>query len=340
MSSEETPLKVLVTGGTGFVGRHLVAALDRTLAEGSEIVAGTSRPDMGRPDGDPAGAAIPSGRIPVRLTAMDVTDAAQVSAVVRAEQPTHLVHLAAIAAVTAATRDPRFAWSVNLGGTLNVALAVADECPSCRILFSGSSEIYGASFKAGVPLDEGALLQPANPYAASKAAADLMLGQMALQGVAVTRVRPFNHTGPGQGEQFAIPSFAAQIARIELGLQEPVIRVGWLDAVRDFLDVGDVVDGYVRIIRSADRLPPGCIINLASGTGRRIGDLLDRLVSMSTVPIELVQDPARFRASDTPSVVGDSSRARELLGWEPKRDMDDTLRSVLDYWRAHLGRKD
>ena len=98
------------------------------------------------------------------------------------------------------------------------ALAVADECPSCRILFSSSSEIYGASFKAGVPLDEGALLQPANPYAASKAAADLMLGQMALQGVAVTRVRPFNHTGPGQGEQFAIPSFAAQIARIELAL--------------------------------------------------------------------------------------------------------------------------
>lgn len=335
MSLEETPLKVLVTGGTGFVGRHLIAALDKALAEGSEVVAGTSRPGSG-----PAGAAIPSGRIPVRLTGMDVTDAAQVSAVVRAEQPTHLVHLAAIAAVTAATRDPRFAWGVNLDGTLNVALAVAEECPSCQILFSSSSEVYGASFKAGVPLDEGALLQPANPYAASKAAADLMLGQMALQGIAVTRVRPFNHTGPGQGEQFAIPSFAAQIARIELGLQEPVIRVGWLDAVRDFLDVGDVVDAYVRVIRSADRLPPGCIINLASGTGRRIGDLLDRLLSMSKVPIELVQDPGRLRASDTPSVVGDSGRARELLGWEPKRDMDDTLRSVLDYWRIRSARKD
>ncbi|WP_158043801.1 GDP-mannose 4,6-dehydratase [Skermanella pratensis] len=334
MSSEALPLKVLVTGGTGFVGRHLVLALEKALPEGSEVVVGSSRPDF-----CPTGETGWSGRIPVRPVALDVTDVSQVNAVIRAEQPTHLVHLAAIAAVTAASRDPRFAWGVNLNGTLNVALAVAGECPSCRILFSSSSEVYGASFKAGVPLDEGALLQPANPYAASKAAADLMLGQMALQGIAVTRARPFNHTGPGQDEQFAIPSFAAQIARIELGLQEPVIRVGWLDSIRDFLDVGDVVAAYVRIILTADQLPPGCIINLASGTGRRIGDLLDRLLSMSGTRIELVKDPARFRASDTPSVVGDSSRARLLLGWKPERDMDDTLRSVLDYWRTRLARR-
>ena len=114
---------------------------------------------------------------------------------------------------------------------------MADECPGCRIVFSSSSEVYGASFKAGVPLDELAALQPANPYASSKAAADLMLGQMALQGLKVARLRPFNHTGPGQTEHFAIPSFAAQIARIERGLQEPVMRVGSLDSMRDFLDV-------------------------------------------------------------------------------------------------------
>jgi GDP-4-dehydro-6-deoxy-D-mannose reductase len=164
VSLEDLPLKVLVTGGTGFVGGHLITALDKVLAEGSEILVGTSLRE-----GVQAGDSNPPGRIPVRVVELDVTDPVQVSTVLRAEQPTHLVHLAAVAAVTAASRDPRLAWNVNLNGTLNIALAVADECPGCRILFSSSAEVYGASFKAGVPLDELALLQPVNPYAASKA---------------------------------------------------------------------------------------------------------------------------------------------------------------------------
>jgi GDP-4-dehydro-6-deoxy-D-mannose reductase len=331
VSLEDLPLKVLVTGGTGFVGRHLIAALDKVLADGSEIVVGTSRHE-----GAQAGGSNLPARIPVRVVKLDVTDPAQVSTVLRAEQPAHLVHLAAVAAVTAASRDPRLAWNVNLSGTLNIALAVADECPGCRILFSSSSEVYGAGFKAGIPLDESALLQPTNPYAASKAAADLMLGQMALQGLIVARIRPFNHIGAGQNEQFAIPSFAAQIARIERGLQEPVIRVGWLDSIRDFLDVDDVVDAYVRTIQLADTLPAGCIMNLSSGVGRRIGAMLDSLISLSDARIEVVPDPVRFRPTDTPSVVGDSSLARKLLGWKPQREIDETLLSVLNYWRARL----
>jgi GDP-4-dehydro-6-deoxy-D-mannose reductase len=328
---EDLPLKVLVTGGTGFVGGHLIVALDKVLADGSEIVVGTSRHE-----GPQAGGSNPLARTPVRVVELDVTDPAQVSTVLRAEQPTHLVHLAAVAAVTAASRDPRLAWNVNLNGTLNVALAVADECPGCRILFSSSAEVYGTSFRAGIPLNESALLQPANPYASSKAAADLMLGQMALQGITIARLRPFNHTGAGQNEQFAIPSFAAQIARIERGLQEPVIRVGWLDSIRDFLDVGDVADAYVRTIQLADTLPSGCIMNLSSGVGRRIGAMLDSLISLSDTRIEVVPDPARFRPTDTPSVVGDSRLARKLLGWKPERDIDETLLSVLNYWRARL----
>jgi GDP-4-dehydro-6-deoxy-D-mannose reductase len=331
VSLEDLPLKVLVTGGTGFVGRHLIAALDKVLAPGSEILIGTSRGESSQADGQNLPA-----RTPVRLVEIDVTDPAQVNAVLRAEQPTHLVHLAAIAAVSVANRDPRRAWNVNFNGTLNIALAVTEECPGCRILFSSSSEVYGAGFKAGEPLDESALLQPANPYAASKAAADLMLGQMALQGLTVARVRPFNHTGPGQNQQFAIPSFAAQIARIELGLQDPVISVGWLDSVRDFLDVNDVADAYIRMILMADTLPPGCVMNLASGIGRRIGDLLDKLLAMSDARIDVVPNPAWFRPSDTPTVVGNSNRARKLLGWKPQRDIDQTLYSVLSYWRNEL----
>jgi GDP-4-dehydro-6-deoxy-D-mannose reductase len=323
---------VLVTGAGGFVGRHLLTALDETLAPGSEIIAGYSTrmgnvPEMG------SGA---DARIPMRGVEMDITDRAQVNSVLKAEQPTHVVHLAAIAAVTAATRDPRLTWNINLNGTLNIALAVLEECPGCRIVFSSSSEVYGASFKAGVPLNESSELQPVNPYASSKAAADLMLGQMALQGLKVVRLRPFNHTGPGQTEHFAIPSFAAQIARIERGLQEPSMRVGSLESMRDFLDVQDVVDAYVSAVLLADELPVGCVMNLASGKPRRIGDMLDTLLAMSDVRIEVAPDPARFRPSDTPLVVGDSSRAYALLGWQPQRDMDYTLASVLGYWRARI----
>jgi GDP-4-dehydro-6-deoxy-D-mannose reductase len=329
---KDMPLRVLVTGAGGFVGRHLITALDEVLAPGSEIVAGSSREKDGAPEIGGGGQA----RIPLRVVEMDITDASQVNSVIKAEQPTHIVHLAAVAAVTAANRDPRLSWNVNLNGTLNVALAVANECPGCRIVFSSSAEVYGASFKAGVPLDESAALQPVNPYASSKAAADMMLGQMALQGLKVVRLRPFNHIGPGQTEHFAIPSFAAQIARIERGLQEPVMRVGSLDSMRDFLDVRDIIDAYVRSVFLADELPVGCVMNLASGRARRIGDMLDALLAMSDVRIEVMPDPARFRPSDTPLVVGDSSRARALLNWRPERDVDYTLASVLGYWRARV----
>jgi GDP-4-dehydro-6-deoxy-D-mannose reductase len=329
---KDMPLKVLVTGAGGFVGHHLIAALDKVLAPGSEIVAGYSKATASAPvQGEGV-----ATRIGVRAVGLDVTDDVQVSGVLRAERPTHVVHLAAIAAVTAATRDPRMTWNVNLNGTLNIALAVRAECPECRIVFSGSSEIYGASFKAGLPLDESSELQPVNPYASSKAAADLMLGQMARQGLKAIRLRPFNHTGPGQSEDFAIPSFAAQIARIERGLSEPAIRVGSLDAMRDFLDVHDVVDAYVAAVLRADDLPVGCVMNLASGKPRRIGDMLDSLLAMSDTRIEVTPDPARFRPSDTPLVVGDSRRAHALLGWQPRRDIEDTLRSVLDYWRTRV----
>jgi GDP-4-dehydro-6-deoxy-D-mannose reductase len=313
--------RILITGGNGFVGRHLVAAL-AAHERNCDIIVGTI-------DGH-----APSGDDRIRSLTLDITNAGQVRSVIEAIRPTHLVHLAAMAAVSSALRDIRPTWTVNLNGTLNVVLAITEMSPDCRLLYCSSAEVYGASFRTGRPLDESAPLDPVNPYGASKAAADLMIRQMAKQGLRAVRVRPFNHTGPGQSIDFVVPAFAAQIARIERGEQPPVISVGNLASRRDFLDVGDVVDAYCRIITRFDDLPAGCVMNLASGHAISTADILDKLVSLSPTKIEIVQDATRMRPSDTPVVVGDAGLARRLLGWEPKVDFSSTLAGVLDYYRG------
>lgn len=316
------PLRVLVTGSDGFVGRHLVAALT-TLRPPHTIVAGSSGKNGEKPDG-------------ASLVQLDVTNVGQVREVITREQPTHLIHLAAITAVPAAQDNIRRAWDVNLGGTLNIALALMDVAPACRLLHCSSAEVYGDSFRAGVPLDETARLEPLNTYGATKAAADIMIGQMARRGLRAIRLRPFNHTGPGQSENFVIASFAAQIARIEQGLQPPVLKVGNLGSRRDFLDVRDVVDLYVRAIMRFDEIPSGSAINVASGQSYAIGDILTMLLSLSSHSIDVTQDPARARSAETDTFVsvGESALARSVLGWQPRFALRDTLQSVLDHFRG------
>jgi GDP-4-dehydro-6-deoxy-D-mannose reductase len=314
------PIRVFVTGGDGFVGRHLVRALAAALPAGHEIIVGERSMTS-----DPPGA---------RGIVLDVTDADQVCAVLAAERPTHVFHLAATAAVQAASRDLRGTWAVNFGGTLNVAFGIAETVPECRLLYCSSAQVYGASFRTGRAVDESAALDPVDPYGASKAAADIMVGDMARQGLRAIRLRPFNHTGAGQGAGFVVPDFAMQIVRIERGEQPPVINVGNLESRRDLLDVHDVVDAYVRAVLHFDRLPPGCAINLASGKVLSVGEILEVLLALSRAKIEVRQDPARMRPSDIPIIVGDAGLAHRLLGWSPHRDLRVTLAAVLDHYRA------
>lgn len=324
MSSSASSFRVLVTGGNGFVGRHLVAAL---IADGHEVfVAGLNERLVGKEEAD------------ARQITLDVTNAAQVCSVVAATRPTHLFHLAALAAVSTAQEQVRKIWEVNFGGTLNIALAVSEIAPACRVIHCSSAEIYGDSFRAGLPLDENARLDPVNTYGGSKAAADLLIGQMAKKGLRAIRLRPFNHTGPGQSESFAVPAFAAQIARIERGGQEPVLKVGLLTSQRDFLDVRDVVEGYRRVLLRFDELPPGCAINFATGTSIPIADVLNKLLSLSSKRITILEDPQRVRPIDMPVVVGDASLARRLLGWHPTMALQTTLVSVLDDWRMRFSK--
>ena len=227
-------------------------------------------------------------------------------------------------------------FAVNLGGTLNLARAILDLAPSCRLIHIGSAECYGASFRPSAALDESAALAPLNLYAASKAAADLTLGALAAErGLRVLRFRPFNHTGPGQGDDFVVPAFAGQIARIERCAQEPVIETGDLGAWRDFLDVRDVVRAYVLALEHFDTLPRGAVFNLASGTPRRISGILEALIAVSGREIAVRIDPARLRPVDVPYACGNAAAAA-ALGWSPEISFDATLGAVLDHARRRV----
>ena len=298
------PRRILMTGASGFVGRHLVRAL-KTSFPGAEIL----------------------------TEHFDVTDRNAVIRAVRDARPDACIHLAGIASVVIANHEPDEAWRVNLHGALHVAEALLAAAPSCQLVFASSAEIYGASFRVGSPLDESALLAPMNAYAASKAAADLALGAMADKGLRAVRLRLFNHTGPGQSETFVAPAFARQIALIEAGRQPPVLRAGALDRLRDFVDVRDVCQAYVACLRDATRLAPGTIVNIASGVPRRIGDILDALLDMTGLRVEIVTDNALQRPSEIVSASGNAARACQLLGWKPTVPWTQTLADVLSDWR-------
>lgn len=317
------PGRVIVTGAEGFVGGWLLRCLRQRVPAGWELF-GLVRHEAG------------AGQDGIERIAVDISDREAVNDVVARIRPTCVVHLAAVAAVAEAQRDPAHTWAVNLGGTLNLGDALLRHAGGARFVHVGTSEAYGGTFNgwAGKPLDETALLDPTSSYASSKAAADLLVGQMARDGLRAIRFRPFSHTGPGQSEQFVVPAFAGQIARIERGLQDPVLQVGNLDAERDFLDVRDVVDAYVRAVLMPGDLEPGLIVNLASGEPRAIRGILDELLARARVPISVQLDPSRLRPNDTPRAIGNAQRARAVLGWEPATPWGTTLDDVLEGFRA------
>jgi len=302
-----TGRRILVTGLSGFAGGHLGPAVAALM---------------------PDAVLLPLG--------CDITDADAVRDAVAGLCPDLCLHLAAIAAIPVARAEPDRAWSVNLHGTLNLARALRDLCPATPLLFASSADAYGASFRSGHALDEDALLAPMNTYGATKAAADLALGAMAAEGLHAIRLRPFNHAGPRQTADFAIPAFARQIALIRAGRQEPVLRTGNLDAFRDFLDVRDVCRAYALCLKHADRIPPGTVLNIASGTARRIGDVLHALLAVAEMSVAIESDAARARPTDIPLAIGDATRLRDMLGWSPEVAWEHTLRDVLDDWTLRV----
>jgi nucleoside-diphosphate-sugar epimerase len=299
--------RILVTGSTGFVGRHLLPVLADFFPDARIVPA-----------------------------AVDIRDGEAVAAAVQACRPDACVHLAAMSGVPAAQADPAAAWHVNLHGTLCLARALLADAPGCTLVFVSTADAYGATFRDGQPAREAAALAPMNTYAATKAAADLALGAMVGEGLRVIRMRPFNHTGPGQSSAFVVASFARQVARIEAGLQAPLIQVGALDPRRDFLDVRDVCRAYALCLRKAAEIAPGTIFNIASGVPRRVGDVLTSLLELAGVEAELRVEAGRLRASEIGLAWGDAGAARAVLGWQPRIAWQTTLADTLEDWRGRV----
>lgn len=315
----ETPASgpVLVTGASGFVGAYLLKALDYAGYARDQIVALTQKDERAYAPG-------------IRKVVGDLTNRSSISSMLRDVRPEAVIHLAAIAEPAKARAAPDRAWDINFSSVRYLCEEIVAHCPEARLIFAGSAEAYGASFlEAGGPIPEAAPLRPVTTYGATKAAADILIGQMAWQGLKAVRFRAFNHTGPGQAPAYVVSSFAGQVASIEAGLQQPVLKVGNLSSQRDFLDVRDVVRAYVAALSADLEFAAGPVFNIATGRPVAISDILSRLLGMSEIPIEIMQDPERYRAVDVPVASGVSKQASTVLGWSPKIDFDQTLADTL-----------
>jgi GDP-4-dehydro-6-deoxy-D-mannose reductase len=315
-------MRVLITGINGFVAGHLA---DLLLARaGSELWGQSRRPEL----------AHPQLRGGVRLRQADLLDADSIARLLDECRPELVVHLAAQAFVPESFADPAGTLTANVVAAANLFQALLRQGLDPTVLSIGSYEEYGAILPEELPIDEGTPLRPVNPYGVSKAALGLLAQQFGRShGLRAIHMRPFNHIGPRQSARVAATSFARQIARIEAGLQPPLLRVGNMSAERDFSDVRDVVAAYLL---AAEHGSPGSIYNVGSGEATSIQLLLDTLLELSGTPVELQVDQELLRPVDTPRVICDASRLRADTGWAPRFSLRATLADLLDDWRARV----
>ena len=311
--------RALITGITGFAGGHLAAHL---LDRGDVDVYGVAH-DLGY--------GVDHLERPPSVVIADLRDPQVVEEVLLDIKPDHIYHLAAQAYVPTSWQAPWDTFENNVRPELNILQLMAREGLKARFLVVASNEVYGIVSPDKLPVDENNLLEPANPYGVSKVSQDLLARQYFLShGIDVVRARAFNHLGPRQSPQFVAANFARQISEAEAGLREPLVRVGNLQAQRDFTDVLDVVRAYALLMVKGRS---GEAYNIGSGQPRSVQSVLDTLLKMSTMRVRVEHDPARMRPSDVPVIYGDISKLKADTGWEPRVPFEESLCRVLAYWR-------
>jgi GDP-4-dehydro-6-deoxy-D-mannose reductase len=312
-------VKALITGIGGFVGRHLAKHL---LDEGDDVCGLSLSANL---DGLAPG---------VRAFQADMCDRAAVERVIRKAKPQAVYHLAAQSSPRESLGDPWATLSNNLLGQLNLLESLLAAGGSARVLVIGSSDEYGEVLPHEVPTSENVPLRPMTPYAVSKVGQEMLGYQYFAQyKLPVIRVRPFNHTGPGHDARFVIPSLAHQLAEIEAGEHEPLLRVGNLDVARDFTDARDMVRAYRLAVLLGT---PGDVYNLGRGESVRVRDIVDDLLAECRVAVRVVVDPSLVRPTDVPRQVADTSKFTSLTGWQPRVPWRTTLQDTLNYWRERV----
>ncbi|MCL4208655.1 GDP-mannose 4,6-dehydratase [Patescibacteria group bacterium] len=306
---------ILITGGTGFAGTHLVEYLLSQKERNIHVTSHSGRDNF-------LGDLIPKENI----HKLDLSNQKEVEDLIKNLQPDHVYHLASISTVENSFEKMREIMQNNIDLQINVLDAIKKFSKESKVLVITSAEQYK---KSEEKLSETSAIEPNNPYAVSKATQDMLAYVYSVLGLKIIRARPFNHIGERQKTNFAVPAFASQIAKIEKN-QQDILKVGNLEAIRDFTDVKDMVRAYHLLMTKGEI---GEVYNIGSGFGIKVKDVLEKLTRMAKVKIHVVEDPARMRPVDNHFIVADNSKI-VALGWHPTIPIDQTLTRTLNYFRS------
>ena len=309
-------MKSLIIGGAGFVGAYLIRHLRDELKH--EVVV-TKMPHEQITESD------------IKVLDLNILEKESISNLFVQEEPDYIFHLAAQSSVALSWKNPGLTVDVNIKGSVNVLDAVKDMERRPRVLLIGSGEEYGRILPNETPITEDNNLRPGNIYAATKACQN-MIGKIYADAydMDIMMVRAFNHTGPNQAPLFVVADFCKQVADIEAGLQEPVLRVGNLSAERDFTDVRDVVRAYGLLVAKGEK---GQTYNVGSGHAVSIDSILQMIVSMAKCEIKVETDPAKLRPIDVPIIEADTRKLQDCTGWKPEIPLSKTIEETLEFYR-------
>ena len=319
---KERNMKSLIIGGAGFVGAYLVRHLMNDL--GQDVVVTKMPRELVKVDGVDMNS--------IQVCDLDILQKKSIVALFREIRPDYIYHLAAQSSVSVSWKNPALTVDVNVKGGVNILEALRELEDKPRVLFIGSGEEYGHILPGETPIKEGNVPRPGNIYAATKVCQNMLAKIYAdAYGLDVMMVRAFNHIGPNQLPLFVVADFCKQVAEIEAGNREPVMKVGNLSAKRDFTDVRDVVRAYALLMKA------GCAgetYNIGSGHAIAIEDILKQILDHSSVEIRVEVDPERLRPVDVPIIEADTTKVYEATGWKPEISLEQTIRETLDYWRT------